>query len=349
MNNKRILWVDYLKVFAIIGVIGIHCSSLLLDNKYLFTIPWYESILCTSLFRFAIILFIMASGYLLLRKSQSIYSIPHRMKRILIPFVFWLICYALIKVMFKDALGSSWSAFGLISYFINGFLNPLDISVQFWYVYMILGLYLLSPILSEWIQNVKIQDIEYFLLIWVIVSLLQFLNIESVLLDYLRYFSGSIGYFILGYYLTIKNHDLLSNKRFAIILFITGTLITALGTIIFSHIELNQSLFFIRLGDITPGACLQAVGIFILIKNSDFSKLGEKINNISTCISLDSYGIYLVNILVINFIEKLNIIDFTKFTTLTIFCTMCIVLVISTVIIELIYRIPLLKPFSGRA
>lgn len=55
------MWIDYLKVLAILGVLGIHCSSILLDNKYFFSNAWIESVVCSSLFRFAIILFVMAS------------------------------------------------------------------------------------------------------------------------------------------------------------------------------------------------------------------------------------------------------------------------------------------------
>lgn len=349
MINKRILWIDYLKFFAILGVLGIHCSSLLLDDKYLFTLAWHESVVCASFSRFAIILFVMASGYLLLRKYQPITTIPRRLKRILIPYIFWLFVYAIVKVVFKDVLGSSWTIMGLLSYMGNAFLNPLDVSVQFWYVYMILGLYLLSPVLSNWIQHADIRDIEYFLAIWVLVSLLQFMNTDTIILDYLRYFTGSIGYFILGYYLTIKDNELLTRKRFGLILFILGSIITILGTILLSYMGSTQSLFFIRLGDITPGACLQAVGLFIIIRNIDYSRVGEKINGIVIRISRDCYGIYLVNILVLNLLEKVHILNFLEHTTLTIFAAMMIVLVICFLIVELMNRIPLLECFSGRS
>lgn len=342
------MWIDYLKVLAILGVLGIHCSSILLDNKYFFSNAWIESVVCSSLFRFAIILFVMASGYLLLRKDQPIEIIPHRIRRILVPFLFWFIIYVIIKVVFTDVLGPSWTIINFLSYLFSGFLNPLNVSVQFWYVYMILGLYLMSPIISKWIQNAKVVDIEYFLLLWVLVSFLRFMNVDTIIVDYLRYFSGSIGYFVLGYYLTIKKHELLTNKKFGILLFIIGTLITVCGTIILSVICSSQSLFFIRLGDITPGACLQAVGLFILVKNIDYSLINQKINDFITNISRDSYGIYLVNILVLNFLEKIHILNFMKYTTLSIICAIIIVMTISMVIVELFNKVPILQPFSGR-
>jgi len=290
----------------------------------------------------------MASGYLLLRKVQPISVIPRRLKRILIPFVFWLILYAIIKVVIIDAIGPSWTIPQLIIFIVKGFINPLTISVQFWYIYMILGLYLLSPILSKWIQNASIQEIEYLLLIWIIVSILEFIGVHSILLDYLRYFTGAIGYFILGYYLTIKESKLLESKKFGLELFIIGSLSTIMGTIIFSHIQLNQSLFFIRLCDLTPGAFMQSVGLFIFIKNIDYSKINSKINKIITKISMDSYGIYLVNILVINVLYELHLLNPEKYTILMIILTIIIVLVLSDIIIDILYKIPISRKFSGK-
>ena len=62
----------------------------------------------------------------------------------------------------------------------------------------------------------------------------------------------------------------------------------------------QQSLFFIRLGDITPGACLQAVGLYIIVFNTDFNRIDDKFKEYIINISKTSYGIYLVNVLVIN-------------------------------------------------
>ena len=348
MQENRLVWVDCLKFLAIIGVIGIHVSSSLLSEDILFSLNWFQGVFVGSLFRFAIILFVMASGYLLLRKQQSIYVIPFRIKRILLPFIFWLIVYSLIKVFVIGELGDSWNFFDLIEYIFMGFLNPTNISIQFWYVYMILGLYIFSPILSRWIQNAPIKEIEYLILIWILISIFQFFDMDSILLDYLRYFTGAIGYFVLGYYLTIKKNRLLHDRKLGIILFISGTLITILGTVGLSYMLADQSLFFIQLGDITPGACLQGIGLFIIVFNSDFNKLDRIITDLIVKISISSYGIYLVNILVINLLEKYGIINFNGFALLNIGLSIILVLIISYAIIELMSRFKILRHFTGR-
>lgn len=347
MKVGRILWVDWLKFLAIFGVIGIHISSFLLTSDFLFSFEWYQGVIAGSMFRFGIILFIMASGFLILRKQQSIQDVPRRVIKILLPFIFWLIVYAVIKVVFKHELGPTWGIYDLLWFIFRGFLDPTIISVQFWYVYMILGLYILSPIISTWIQNVSIKEIEFYIWIWLIISILQFFNVHSLLFDYLRYFTGAIGYFILGYYLSIKQDELFRNRSFGVILFIIGSAITIIGTIGLSFATNNQSLLFIKLGDITPGACLQGIGLFIIIFNTNFNKLGANINNIVVKISKMSYGIYLSNILVINFLDFFHLINLGGFTLLRIFIYIVLVLVISSVVIEIMDRLPILRLFSG--
>lgn len=340
MYSKRLMWVDWLKFLAIFGIIGIHVSSHFIDYN-LFTPEWYSGIFAMSMFRYGIVIFVMVSGYLVLRKQQPISTIPKRFKRIVIPFVFWLVVYVVVKFVFTNKLGDSLNLFDLISFIVKGFLNPTIASVQFWYVYMILGLYMLSPILSRWIQNAPIKEIEYFLVVWAILTFIQFLNIDTLLLDYFSYFLGTIGYFVLGYYLTIKESDLLKSQRFGFALLIVGILITFIGTAVFSIMAHDLSLFFIRLCDLTPGACLEAIGLFIIIKNFNFEIIEPIFNRIATKISMESYGIYLVNILVINVIFLMPI-KLTSLVFLKIFLITIIVFVICCVIIGAMNRIPIL-------
>lgn len=347
MKTNRILWVDWLKFLAIFGVIGIHVSSSLLTQDYLFSAQWYQGVVAASLFRFGIILFLMASGFLILRKKQSISDIPRRVKRVLVPFVFWLIIYAILKAVFRHELGPGWAFGDLMGFIVRGFLDPTIISVQFWYVYMILGLYIVSPIISGWIQNAPIEEIKYYIWIWIVISLLQFFNVRSILFDYLMYFTGAIGYFILGYYLTIQENELFKNRTFGVMLFILGSAITIIGTVGMSFATHGQSLSFIKLGDLTPGAFLQGIGLFIIVFNTDFTKFDTRINETAVKISKMSYGLYLSNILVINFLEKLNLIYLNGITLINVFIYVVLVLILSAAIIKIMDRLPVLHLFSG--
>jgi len=351
-DNKRILWVDWLKTIGIIAILSIHVTALSMPYIGIFNINWYENLFIASLSRFGIIFFIIASGYLILRKEQEISDIPRRLKRVFLPFIFWLIVYALIKVVIQDELGSNWNILDLFLFIGKGFLDPTIISIQFWFIYMIMGLYILSPILSKWIHNAKISEIEFFLIIWIFVTFFRFFDINFLLVDYLRYFTGAIGYFILGYYLTIKKSKYLESRNFGWFLFILGTCICFLGSIIDTYITGKPSNLFFPVGDLTPNAFLQAIGLFIVIKNTDlnviFGKFNSLVNNIVLKISVASYGIYLINVLIIKFMEKLNILSFTNTIALiTIPILILIVLLISIIIVYIMDKIPFIKKFSG--
>ena len=69
---KRILYIDYLKTIAIFGVIAIHLSSKYITHYTLNASLWFSGLFVESMFRFSIILFVMASGILLIKKNQTI-------------------------------------------------------------------------------------------------------------------------------------------------------------------------------------------------------------------------------------------------------------------------------------
>ena len=70
-----------------------------------------------------------------------------------------------------------------------------------WFVYIIVSLYLSFPLLSKWTKVAVKKEYIYFLSIWIIALLL-----DDYLAEYdtswdLSYFSGYLGYIILGNYL----------------------------------------------------------------------------------------------------------------------------------------------------
>lgn len=343
-ESKRILWVDWLKVFAIIGVLGLHSSSQFFDPEILFSFNWQVGVVFESIFRFGIILFLMASGFLILRKPEPTTSFPRRFKRVFVPFAFWLVVYGIIKFFL---LGNSFDIVALISYILFGFLNPTDISIQFWFVYMIIGLYLFAPIISKWIQNSSMMEIEYFLAIWVFVSIFQFLDVNTIISDYFRYFTGAIGYFILGYYLAFKKSKYLESRKFGLLLFVLGTLICMIGTFAGSYLMGEPCFLFFGVGEITPNACLQGIGLFIMVRNTDFSKLSDRINSLGVLVSVESYGVYLCNILIINVLQMLAVFSIAGNALVAIPGVFIIAFMASNVLIFIMSKIPVLNRFTG--
>lgn len=344
VSKNRIYWVDWLKTIAILAVLLLHCSSKYLLPECVFQPNWYWGVFFESISRFGVPLFIMVSGFLILRKDQPISSVPRRIKRILIPFIFWLVIYVIAKFVM---INHSFDLFQFGYFLIQAFLDPTIASIEFWFVYMILGLYVFSPIITTWLHNAEIYEIEYFLIVWALFSFVGFSNVDFLLYDYLKYFTGSIGYFILGYYLYIKQKSILKNRNFGLLLFVAGTLVSFLGTILSSMAIGGQSLLFFNLGDVTPNACLQAIGIFIMVSNTDWEKYSKSINNAAVCFGIGSYGVYLVNVLFINILDKIISFDIMRNAALTIILEWIIVFIVCNIFIRLMSKIPVLDKFSG--
>ena len=68
-----------------------------------------------------------------------------------------------------------------------------------------MGLYLIAPILSRWVQKASCRDLEFYLVLWAVSLcyplLRSIMDINVSQTGILYYLSGYVGYFILGYYL----------------------------------------------------------------------------------------------------------------------------------------------------
>lgn len=345
---KRILYVDYMRFLAIVGVLFLHITSNYITNTLIFGNYWIQSIFISSLTRFSIILFIMISGLLLLKKDNPINTIPRRIKRILEPFIVWFIIYFIVK--WSLGLFES-NTNNFLVLFINAILDPTIVSVQFWFVYMIIALYIATPLVSKLVHTLTDREIEYFLGIWFVCLVLKFIDKNILILDFMGFFMGHMGYFILGYYLSNTKRYCFNNRKFAICLIVIGTLITFMGTLYLTSLSNSLDLKFLTLGDLTPGAAIQAAGIFILIKNTDFreiyGKYSEIINNHIILFSKLSYGMYLSNVLLINLCSKIGIfsLDIPPFINVPIMVIMLIVIL--SVMLLVMNKIPIIKKATG--
>lgn len=72
---------------------------------------------------------------------------------------------------------------------------------------VLIGLYLLAPIISPWLSKVGKRELELYLAIWGLTLLYpvlrQYLDIEDGLDGILYYFCGWAGFFLFGYYLKV--------------------------------------------------------------------------------------------------------------------------------------------------
>lgn len=162
--GKREEWIDWLRVAACFMVMVVHSTepfyiggsgALILTRADAF---W--AAVLDSFVRACVPLFLVASSYLQFPLHYSAGEFfRRRALRVLVPFVIWSVVYALAwgepVQNFKDLL-----------------LNFNYAAGHLWFVYMLVGLYLVMPLLSPWAEKVGKKELQFWLGLWLFTCLL---------------------------------------------------------------------------------------------------------------------------------------------------------------------------------
>lgn len=168
MQVERVIWLDWMRVAACLMVMVVHATepfylggdgSLILTQTDAFWASFFDSFV-----RACVPLFIIASSYLqfpLHYSSEEFFR--RRAVRILVPFVLWTVVYALVwgspVQNFKDLL-----------------LNFNYAAGHLWFVYMLVGVYLLMPLLSPWAERVGRTELRIYLGLWLFTTVIPLLR-----------------------------------------------------------------------------------------------------------------------------------------------------------------------------
>ena len=286
---QRIDYIDALRTLACFLVILTH-SAMPTENAndgiYMFFYSFISSP-ATQIF-FAI------SGALLFpvkRPMKEFYK--RRFIKILPPVLIW----SIISILIYMLLGNITIEEGLKRLVLMPIRPAISI---YWFIYVMIGLYLIGPIISKWLVSATKREIEFFLFLWGINLCMPFLNliIPNVFSDsgshywMLNYFGGYLGYWILGYYLSIYPFYTGCNKKFIwLCTFLIGYIVLIL-ILKLHNIDDQQYTYYLQIGN-----ALMVIWIFTVTK--DLSPIFLKLQKPITEIAKYSFGIYLVHILIV--------------------------------------------------
>ena len=164
---------------------------------------------------------------------------------------------------------------------------------------MILGIYLFVPIIRKWAQNSSKQEIQYFLLLWMLTLFINTEVAKYIPSVEVLYFSKYLGYLVLGYYLDkyVETTRIRNNLYF--ILFILGATLTLLSTSYLSVVQNSLNITYYNY--LSPNVCLMVIGVFLLGKS-----LLQRTNAVLVNLDKHSYGIYLAHVLVLHYVYRLT-------------------------------------------
>jgi surface polysaccharide O-acyltransferase-like enzyme len=271
-------------------------------------------------------------------------SIPEflgkRMSRIILPFLFWAGVYISLSLYTEYSTNPEFSFQAAVHLILQQLLHGP--SIHFWYVYMIAGLYLFFPIIGKWIRSSTNAEIQYFLALWLLTSIVAFPCIRPYFPNIeLMYFSGFIGYPILGYYLMDRVPPPSKKLRsWALLMVTSGILVSVIGTYYLTSLRGTFDNIFYQY--LSPNVILASCGVFLLFKDIPFMD-----NKILSFISKYSYGIYLSHILIIRLIHFIGLTQFTVHPVIAVPLISLLCLSIAAPLVWITSKLPYGKYFAG--
>ena len=317
---KRIAFLDCLRVFACLMVMFVHaCEQFYFgDDGGLFFASKGDAFWVTlidSACRASVPLFVIASSYLLFPLTKPTGEFfRRRFVRVVVPFAVWCALYV-------------WRFDGKAVDCLFNF--PMATGGHLWFVPMLLGLYLLMPLLSPWAEKASEKEVRGWLLVWLFTTTFPFLRKlcgawcgapSFGAIPYLygecpwnsfgtfQFVSGFFGYLLLGLYFRKFVPELSWKKTLSL-----AVPLWLVGYAIVSH------LFYHRIpgGGVFPvarsyaaavdlemswefcgfGVALTVVGYFLVLRKLNVS--GWVYDKVIRPLSAASYGTYLMHIMVL--------------------------------------------------
>ena len=165
---QREIWIDWMRVVACFLVIMTHsCEPFYLGGEGSLILTKADALWVSVLNvipRACVALFVVASSYLQFPLHYPTGEFfRRRAARLLVPFLLWTVVYALVwgepVQNFKDVL-----------------LNFNYAAGHLWFVYMLVGVYLIMPLLSPWAEKVGKKELLAYLGIWLFTTIIPFIR-----------------------------------------------------------------------------------------------------------------------------------------------------------------------------
>ena len=302
-KSTRVAYADLVRVVAILMVVLVHAASPVFNTVPVTTPAFAVSVILDSIAHAAVPLFVMVSGIFLLDERREM-SVRRAIRHYALPLVglyfFWSVLYAAankvaIPLLFENATinAETAKAFGVA---------VLEGAYHMWYLPMMAGLYLITPILRTFVKQDARHLVKWFL---VLVFVLRFvlptgirLLTTATALDFsAAYQSFELlagweypAYYVAGWYIAGIRPERCVRRRvyaagilaLALMIGLTGWSSTVHGAAVKELME-QKSVF----------CCVYAVALFALIAWE-----GQSLRSCAllTRLSSLSFGVYIIHV-----------------------------------------------------
>lgn len=347
-DSQRIIYLDVLRVLSTAAVMLTHIS---VQNWYkadIYSMEWMSYNFFDAISKWAVPVFVMISGSLFLPKKELTIGllIKKYILRIVIAFITWSAIYTVVNCYRGMPLQEA------IAGFFTGYYHM-------WYLYMIVGLYLITPILQLIIKN---ENALILFLVLGFVFGIVFPQAQNLLYEFFPLIGNStksimedlnyhlsIGYsfyYVLGYYLS-KKEITIKIRGVIYVLGIFGFVSTIFLSMFMSWYRGEpNAIFFDRF---SINIFLEAIFVFVLFRYKE-KRLSEKYNERQIVwlrrLSSYSFGAYLVHALIIGILHMVFHLSTDSFNpVLSVPVIELSVLIISFIVSAIIHHIPVINKY----
>jgi len=299
-KTENIQWINNLRLIALYAVIILHSTApLLMQYGKVPASNWWMADFLNATVRFAVPVFVMITGALLLHREYEIGGfLKKRLSRVVVPFLFWSLVYIWYSWQNEEFTFSSdtWTNVKLVLHDLK-----YGSSYHLWYVYMLIGLYFFIPVIGKFVRNATEKEILYFLIVWFAVMLITqpYLSRFNPAVD-MHYFAGYAGYLVLGHYLAFKDFNVKHLRLWMWGLFIFSIALVAIGSrLIIPYSKWPGTMFY---EPVNPAVLMLSASVFMIVKLT-VPKVPPIITRIRDFAGSYNYGIYLGHALVLYFLD----------------------------------------------
>lgn len=339
---KRTNYYSYLRAIACMAIVLLHTAdaSVMLYGDAISNMQKSVSMGMVYCMMWAVPTFVMVTGALLLNPEKDI-TYKKLYGKYILRIVLALAAFGLIFRCFDIVMnGETWSVTSVLQGLWNVMIGKSW--AHLWYLYLLIGIYLLLPFYRKIAANSSTKELWYLLGIYALfISILPLTGMVDVDLAFYIHTSTIYPFYLfLGW--AISSGKLNISKQGGAILFLVGTLLlmTVVRVRYMNGIEeaaklLNYSSVFV---------ILQSMGLFALFKQEDGD--GNKLSftkRVLLDIDKCSFGIYLVQMIFVRLILRYWGINPFETGTWMILPISIGIFIISWIVIRIMKKIPILN------
>lgn len=337
--KKRETELDILRLLALLAVIWVHVGGMETDSLPTSDPNWPILIFMKSLATWQIPVYVMISGRFFLDPDREMpfSKILKAIGRLVLAFVVWNVVYQTYYILTDSYTGLNWK--GIMS---QALIGPY----HFWYLYMIVGLYLIIPFLRKIAEDKRLA--EYFIGLFFLFTLLTKYCVElpfvGATLDSMlgsmgmKFVLGYSGYYVLGYYL--RKFPL--SDKWERLLYVCGAILLLLGAAANTVCSVQEGAYTERFtGYTNPNTIIVVAAIYALftkrIGNVQFSK---KITKTISGLSEYSFGVYLIHAFILDIIGTTGLKPTSQHPVVMMPVITLLTFAVTAVLVAMIRKIP---------